>query len=257
MLENNEKEKELEEMKERENEPSSAEDVPEVNYPNQDEVEKVEEEPGAKEAEVEDTGDTVTPSPEGEGEDVEAKANEEKMLTQSQVNELVGRARQEGRESALKELLTRYGVNDDAELDNVFGKGQAYDDLNDEFVGQGNSYKEALAENALLKAHIDDARWEDVKLILGGKGLEVNSENIEAMIPSHPEWRGAASQNVEEGRLGTPQLGEAEFEVMKKEAMNKPVVKEEPATLRKLGNEITVQGPQETDEEKAKKLFGL
>ena len=247
-----EEKKELE-MKERENEATSEEMKPGDEQVPPHEVEANVEE-GEIEAPVEDRGDTVTPSPEGEGEDVETKANEEKMLTQSQVNELVGRARQEGRESAMKDLLSRYGVNDDAELDNVFGKGQAYDDLNDEFLGQGNSYKEALAENALLKAHIDDTRWEDVKLILGGKGLEVNSENIEAMIPSHPEWR---KESVMEGAQARPQLGEAEFEEISKAVAQQPVVKEEPATLRKLGNEVTTPAPKETDEERAKKLFGL
>ena len=252
-------EKLKEEMKERENEAEDVSGVAEAEEPKADPVAEE-----TAEAPKEDTNaDTVTASPEeskGEAEvDESVNAEEkpaEKMLTQSQVNELMGKAREEGRRSAMKDLFVRYGVNDDAELDNVFGKGQAYDDLNDEFLGQGNSYRDAMAENALLKAHIDESRWEDVKLILGGKGLEVSSENIEAMLPSHPEWR---PQEVGQNpmNMGTPQLGEAEFEQLAKNAMKKPVASEEPAKLRKLGNEITTPAPQETDEEKAKKLFGL
>ena len=204
-----------------------------------------------------DTGDTLTPSEESsESIDIKDEANKaeraanvvtEKMLTQSQVNELVGRARQEGRESALKELLERYGVGTDAELDDVFGKGQTYDDLNEEFRTQGNSYKAALAENALLKSKIDPERWEDVKLILGGKGLDVTAENIEAMIGTHPEWRGAVAEHK---TLVTPEMAEQ----MVKDAADNRV--EKPATLRKLGNEPTPEKPA-TEEEQVKKLFGF
>ena len=207
-----------------------------------------------------DTGDTLTPSPEKSSESIDTNGRnqptediktvvQEKMLTQSQVNELVGKARKEGRESALRELLERYGVNSDSELDDVFGKGQTYDDLNDEFQTQGNSYKAALAENALLKSKIDPNRWEDVKLILGGKGLEVTAENIEAMIATHPEWRGATATE-ETATTVTPEMAEK----MAKNSVHKSV--ETPATLRKLGNEPTPEVTS-TEEEQVKKLFGF
>lgn len=215
------------------------------------------------------TGDTLTPSQDEEesGESneenivedgdgaVEVKEPEpepepepaEKMLTQSQVNELVGRARQEGRDSAMRELLERYGVGSDAELNDVFGKGQIYDDLNDEFTHQGNSYKSVMAENALLKTHISPDRWEDVKLILGGKGLEVNAENIEGMIATHPEWRSAEGDN----KLLTPEMAE---DMLKHSGENK-VVKEH-ATIRKLGNEPSPE-KQISEQEVVDRLFGF
>lgn len=155
---------------------------------------------------------------------------EEEKLTQSQVNAIAARARQEGRESALKELLTRYGVGEESEMDEVFGKGQAYDSLYDEHENTNNVYREVMAENALLKTNVDPERWEDVKLILGGKGLDVTRENIEEMIPSHPEWRKAletvAAQPVE-------------------------------PKVTKLGNEPSPEKDTETEEEQMKKLFGL
>lgn len=235
----------------------------------------------AKEA----VGDTLTPSDQNEGtteldgtelmseemsensvdegsEDGEpvAEGNEnveipmEKTFTQSQVNELVGKARMEGRESALKQLLERYGVNDDVELNDVFGKGQAYDGLNDDYMNQGNLYKDAMTENALLKANVIPGRWDDIKAILGGKNLEVTVENIESMIPSHPEWRAAAGTEVGNGaeKVLTPEMAEN----LSKRVGADNISVEKPATLRKLGNEATVE-PQENEEEKALRLFGM
>lgn len=225
-----------------------------------EEVEETESEPKS-ETEVEAADTAVEPEPEAEVEpeiesepeaEVEAEETEqpeveeqpaEKMLTQSQVNELVGRARQEGRESALRELYGRYGVSDDAELDDVFGKGQAYYDLDDEYQAQGASMKALMAENALLKSKVDESRWDDIKLILGGKGIDITPENIEAMIPSHPEWRGNAGVVAAQG--------------MQPQAQQQQGM---PTVLRKLGNEaanVDDSDGAETSDERAKKLFGF
>lgn len=163
---------------------------------------------------------------------------DEKMLTQSQVNEIVGRARQEGRESAMKDLYGRYGVSGDEELDEVFGNGQRYYDLDDEYRNQGDSLKALQAENALLKTKVDESRWGDIKLILGGKGLEITPENIEAEIPSHPEWRRG---------------GESVSPIEEREQSEKP------ATLRKLGGEAkpTEDASDEEVEKRLNSLFGM
>lgn len=259
----NEEKKELEEIKEEENEPVDSE--AELSS-SEDEVE----------SDLESTvteGDTLTPSDDedkseeivdedGEEEiveDTEEISNSldalsepeqpaEKMLTQSQVNELVGRVRQETRERVMAEMLERYGVNNDVELNEIFGKGQTYDDLDIEYQNQGNAYRSVMAENALLKSHIDPARWEDVKLILGGKGLEVNAENIEGMIATHPEWRGAVNEET-----GNKVLGVEDAERM---ASNKVIGGGKPATLNKLGAEASPVN-EESEEDKVRKLFGM
>lgn len=206
------------------------------------EEETVEEEVVEPEEEEEVVDENVdSPTPEALAEEEEPKAEvEEKMLTQSQVNELVGRARQEGRESAMKELLNRYGVSAEPEMDDVFGKGQAYDSLNDEYTGMSDSYKAVMAENALLKSNIDMGRWDDVKLILSGNGLEVTPENIESMLPTHPEWRATGVAKTVEGEDGESSA---------------PVKKA--AVLRRLGSEISTQPDETAEEEKFKKLFGF
>ena len=174
------------------------------------------------------------------------------MLTQSQVNELVGRARQEGRESALKELYGRYGVSGDSELNDVFGRGQAYLTLDDDFKAEQSSNKALLAENALLKTKVDESRWEDIKAILGSKNMDITPENIEAEIPTHPEWRQtvvAAQAQVQ------PQQDSLQ-------PQQQPQQPQQQAVLRKLGSESTAKDggngdDEESEQERAMKLFGF
>lgn len=180
----------------------------------------------------------------------------EKMLTQSQVNELVGRARQEGRESAMRELYGRYGVSSDEEMNDVFGRGQTYAALDDEYNKQKESMVQLMTENALLKSNIDAARWDDVKYILKGKGYEVTPENIEAEIASHPEWRTASvattSTNVEGGgTVGGPNQPQPQPQQQPQQAQQPPTV------LRRLGSEATVKDDVDTEEDRVRNLFGM
>lgn len=257
-----EERKELDEIKEEENEVIEEEiddnDTGDTLTPSEESSESIEEE----EVELNDTDDEAPADTDNNVDEAsvnETSVNEkpvqqEKMLTQSQVNELVGRARQEGRESAMRELLERYGVSNDVELNDVFGKGQTYDDLNEEFLSQGDSYKAALAENALLKSKISPERWEDVKLILTGKGLDVTTDNIESMIMTHPEWRGGISTDLDNGanKQLTPEMAEE----MAKNRVNNNGSVASPLKVTKLGNE---PAPEQVsnEEETVKKLFGF
>lgn len=191
------------------------------------------------------------PQPQEEEEQPQQQQPMEKMLTQSQVNELVGRARQEGRESALKELYGRYGVSGDSELNDVFGRGQAYVTLDDDFKAEQSSNKALLAENALLKTKVDESRWEDIKAILGSKNMDITPENIEAEIPTHPEWRQmAAAQPQQQPQAPQPQPQQDSLQPQQQ------------AVLRKLGSESTAKDggngdDDESEQERAMKLFGF
>lgn len=219
-------------------------------------------EPEAAETAVseDENGDESVPEPEAEAEPQQPQQEPqpqqqqpmEKMLTQSQVNELVGRARQEGRESALKELYGRYGVSGDSELNDVFGRGQAYLTLDDDFKAEQSSNKALLAENALLKTKVDESRWEDIKAILGSKNMDITPENIEAEIPTHPEWR----QTV---------VAAAQAQAQPQQDSLQPQQQPQPqqqAVLRKLGSESTAKNggngdDEESEKEQAMKLFGF
>lgn len=151
-------------------------------------------------------GETQTPKEEEVETEVEEKVEEKQpespMFTQEQVNELVGRARQEGRKSAAQELFKRYGVESDDELNDLFGKGQSYEVLNDDYQTQSGEFRRISAENALLKSKVPENRWEDVMLILTGKGLDITPDNIMAMSETHPEWLG---NNVVTNNIVPPQ----------------------------------------------------
>lgn len=207
-------------------------------------------------------GDESVPEPEaGPQPQQEPQAQQqqpmEKMLTQSQVNELVGRARQEGRESALKELYGRYGVSGDSELNDVFGRGQAYLTLDDDFKAEQSSNKALLAENALLKTKVDESRWEDIKAILGSKNMDITPENIEAEIPTHPEWRqmaAAAAAQPQQQPQAQPQP--------QQDSLQPQPQPQQQAVLRKLGSESTAKNggngdDEESEKEQAMKLFGF
>lgn len=192
-------------------------------------------------------GDESVPEPEAE-----TQQPMEKMLTQSQVNELVGRARQEGRESALRELYGRYGVSGDSELNDVFGRGQAYVTLDDDFKAEQSSNKALLAENALLKTKVDESRWEDIKAILGSKNMDITPENIEAEIPTHPEWRQIAAAQPQQQPQAQPQPQQDSLQPQQQQQ----------AVLRKLGSESTAKDggngdDEESEKERAMKLFGF
>lgn len=195
----------------------------------------------------------------GEGEpEPEPEAEQEKMLPQSQVNELVGKARAEGRAAgkaeALQELYDRYGVNDDNEMNDIFGKGQGYDLLNDEYETVNGNFKNVSAENALLKSGVVATRWDDVKAILGSKGLDITVENIQSEMSTHPEWQNIApAQAAEQGKEFTPAMGEQFAESAGKGKAPEPV---KPGTIRKFGSNVpeSKEGLEEAD---IKKLFGV
>ena len=211
----------------------------------------VSEDENGDESEPEPEAEQQQPQPQQEQEQPQQQQPMEKMLTQSQVNELVGRARQEGRESALKELYGRYGVSGDSELNDVFGRGQAYLTLDDDFKAEQSSNKALLAENALLKTKVDESRWEDIKAILGSKNMDITPENIEAEIPTHPEWRPTVSVQQQSQVQAQPQQDSLQ-----------PQAQPQQAVLRKLGSESTAKNggngdDEESEKEQAMKLFGF
>jgi len=129
-----------------------------------------------------------------------------RTFTQEQVNALVGKARQEGREKgyeqARREALERYGVDDDAQLDALFANGTRYDELSSRYEDERGSLNETRTELALVKSGILPERQGDVRAILGANGMEVTVENIESLLPTHPEWK--AAQTALPGQTPAP-----------------------------------------------------
>ena len=172
---------------------------------------------------------------------------QEKMLPQSQVNEIVAKARKEGRDSAMKEILSRYNVQNEDEFNVLYDKGTKYDDLNQQYLGQSQSYKEVMADNALLNSNFDKAKYESVKAILRGKGLDITPESIESIFPEYPEWHRKT------------QISPSQIQPQIQHAPQQPQQpQQQAATLRKLGNEVRNNNVEEDSEyNRAMKLYGF
>lgn len=172
---------------------------------------------------------------------------QEKMLPQSQVNEIVAKARKEGRDSAMKEILSRYNVQNEDEFNVLYDKGTKYDDLNQQYLGQSQSYKEVVADNALLNSNFDKAKYESVKAILRGKGLDITPESIESIFPEYPEWHRKT------------QISPSQIQPQIQHAPQQPEQpQQQAATLRKLGNEVRNNNVEEDSEyNRAMKLYGF
>lgn len=172
---------------------------PEETQSEEPTIENLDEEPAPAEEPIDDNP-INEPSVEQDLGVAEAGLTPEKTFTQSQVDEIAGRARKEGRDKALRDMFERYGVNTDEELDNLFGDAQRYATVQDSYNDEKKAWLEAdKARNqellevkekiALLESGIDKSRFEDAKFILRGKGLEVTAENIANELSTHPEWK--------------------------------------------------------------------
>lgn len=210
-------------------------------------------EPATPEAEtlVDPATDTET--------DLVPEAAATKSFTQSQVDEIAGKVRKETREKVLRDIYGRYGVNSADELDELMGDAQRYGIAKDEFAEKERTYQEAATARdqellsvkervALLESGIDHNRFEDARLILRGKGLEVTAENIATELATHPEWK-AQPAAVEEAGLPfrkNPNPTPAP-------AQPGPATKIAIPTLGNNGNDTP--SPELSEREKAMKLF--
>lgn len=125
----------------------------------------------------------------------------EKLFTQSQVNDLVGKTRMETREQTYRAIYGRYGVDDEAGMDELVGNAQRYETLHDEYdsakknwetsdLARTSELAEVKEHVALLESGIDRNRFDDAKAIIKSKGLEVSVETIQNELATHPEWKG-------------------------------------------------------------------
>ena len=197
----------------------------------------------------EEEGVTPTPSDEvteSQSQELDSEDNNQhgdvRMFTQQELNEIVGKTRQEAREKALRNFYERYGVNTDDELDDIFGRGQAYSVLSDNYTQQGNALAQLKAENALLKSGILEDRWNDVRFILGGKGLEINSENIASELATHPEWKATPAP----ARPETPE---------EPQEPQQPQV--DPSLIKKFGTDVPKSNEEVSDDDIISKYFGV
>ena len=211
------------------------------------------------ESEPEVTGEPIAPENVVEPEGV-SEAPATKTFTQSQVDEIAGKVRKETREKTIRDIYSRYGVNTADELDNLMADAQRFATSQDEFTEKENAWKQAdEARNqellsvkervALLESGIDRNRFEDARLILRGKGLEVTAENIEAELATHPEWKKQEPTPVEQSGLPFVKTGEPAAAPMSDAAPTK-------ISIPTLGNNSADNPqPELSERERAMKMF--
>lgn len=179
----------------------------------------------------------------------EEQKSVEEMFTQSQVNDIVGRTRVETRDKThadtLNEVYGRYGVKDEAGLDDMAGRSQKYDLLREDYDKLSKEMSDVKVRLAMYDSGIAPERYEDARLILTGKGLEVTPENIKAEMETHPEWKKV---------IPTPESAGSEIEqtFKKIEQPEAPVSK-----IDVLGNEnaITPEQSGQSERESALNMF--
>lgn len=153
-----------------------------------------------------------------------------KTFTQEQVNAIAGKAREEGRrrgyEDAVSEIVSRYGLDGEDELDDIYGKGSRFDELSERYGARDAELREAKTELALVRAKIAPERYGDVKAILASKGMDVCDESIASELATHPEWLGAQAQAQEAesgpmeaiGAIPSPADRESDEDAQRREA---------------------------------------
>lgn len=174
-----------------------------------------------------------------------------KTFTQSQVNEMVGNTRTETREKTFRYIYDRYGVEDEAGLDELIGNAQRYDSLQEQYNADKKNWKDQSSlrdkeladvkeQVALMQSGIDNGRYEDAKFILRGKGLEITAENIANELATHPEWKKMEQINpnfskVEQGSINSqPAEPESKISVLGNEGTTKNGSDEEDFVLGRM-----------------------
>ena len=144
-------------------------------------------------------------------------------FTKERVNELM----QKRIERSHRAFYDRYGVKDLKGLDDLFGKAQSVDSLNErvaELTKDGEAlqakYSELegrnreLARKYALKAN--DVREDivsDIEAYFKGKGLEIDEDTLATEMASHPEWKSVPSTIVPLGSEASHPDGPTEAEL--------------------------------------------
>jgi len=216
------------------------------------EPEVIEQPADAQEPQEIPQGDTL--APEQDTVEQEPQVPQERMFSQEELNSIIAKRIAETKESAQRSLYDKYGVDNDNDLDGIFGKGQCYDVLNDNYNDINNQLMAVKAENALLKSGIDQGRWDDAKLILNGKGLEINEENIANELITHPEWKGMAQSEPQ----APQQMGVEMAEQFATKAQAPTQAPQPVGEIRRFGSDVP-ESPEQLPDEDAmiKKLFSI
>jgi len=112
--------------------------------------------------------------------DNEETKETEKTYTKQEFDSLFNTKVQERLAKKDRSILDKYGVASYEELDSKFSK---FDELS-------SKNKELATTLAFKENNIVPERYDDIKAIFKGKGLELTKENLVSQLETHPEWLG-------------------------------------------------------------------
>lgn len=136
------------------------------------------------------------------------------MFTKERVNELM----QKRIERSHKAFFDRYGVKDLKELDDLFGKANSVEGLNqqiqdlikarDESAARydelSNQNRELLKKYAFTSRNIRPELYSDIETYFKGKGLDINEETLNEELKTHLDWCNKAGAIVPLGNESNP-----------------------------------------------------
>lgn len=145
------------------------------------------------------------------------------MFTKERVNELM----QKRIERSHKAFFDRYGVKDLKELDDLFGKANSVEGLNqqiqdlikarDESAARydelSNQNRELLKKYAFTSRNIRPELYSDIETYFKGKGLDINEETLNEELKTHLDWCNKAGAIVplgNESSAGNDEITERE-----------------------------------------------
>ena len=133
---------------------------------------------------------------------------EEKKFTQAEVDKIVADRLKQKESSDMRKVYDKLGISSDEDLENIVKKAQAYDGTKKALEETNSASQKTSEELAFIKNGIDDKRYDDVRLILKGKGKEVTEENVKSELATHPEWAKQSKQETPNpSPIGAPQVG--------------------------------------------------
>jgi hypothetical protein len=108
----------------------------------------------------------------------------EKLLSQDEVNKIVaGRLRE-----ANKKIHTKFGVDSEAALEALVGKGQTHDALQGQIKALTEEISNMKFDKVMRLSKIRADKFEDVKAILKSKNLPFEENAVKEILKTHPEW---------------------------------------------------------------------
>ena len=164
--------------------------------------------PTATQSQAQQSSDKTPNTADGNQDGVKGGAEEEKKFSQAEVDKIVADRLKQKESSDMNKVYDKLGIKSDEELESIVKKAQAYDGTKKVLDETSSASQKTSEELAFIKNGIDDKRYDDVRLILKGKGKEVTEENVKSELATHPEWAKQSKQETPNpSPIGAPQVG--------------------------------------------------